>query len=47
MRAQAAATFRERFTVEAHAQRLIDVLEADAARPPYPLPHSTGLSSSP
>jgi glycosyltransferase involved in cell wall biosynthesis len=46
MRAQAAATFRERFTVEAHARRLIDVLEADAARPTYPLERSARLSSS-
>lgn len=31
MRAQAAATFCARFTVDAHTQQLLDVLEADAA----------------
>lgn len=46
MRKRAAATFRERFTVEAHARRLIEVIEADAARPAYPLARSTRLSSS-
>jgi glycosyltransferase involved in cell wall biosynthesis len=34
MRAQAAATFCSRFTVDAHTQRLLDVLEADAAHAP-------------
>ncbi|HTI19149.1 MAG TPA: glycosyltransferase [Trinickia sp.] len=37
MRMQAAATFRERFTVDAHTQRLLNVLEADAAHDTYPV----------
>jgi glycosyltransferase involved in cell wall biosynthesis len=41
MREKAAATFRARFTVDAHTQRLIDVLEADAAHAAYSVGHAS------
>ncbi|CAN7238764.1 glycosyltransferase [Trinickia sp. LjRoot230] len=46
MRAQAAATFRARFTVEAHTHQLLDVLEADAAQRAYLVGGAQVVSSS-